>query len=198
MEHMLEKLYVLSEHDRGLFSKAINTFFSSTFIIKQLQRDKELYRFVLANYTLFEAYLDVAGWHLRKDESIGVISCEGPPSGKISLNLEETCSLLVFRLLYEEKQMEIQLSGENIVRQFEFHEKYKALTERTINKTRMREILRRFKSLKLINVRGEETEPDTIIVLHPSLVFALDGESIDETYNRIEKLTGAVQENEDE
>lgn len=190
MEYQLEKISVMTEHDRELFARALNTLFTSTFIIKRIDRDRELYRFVTANFELFETYLSLASWQIRKDEHLGVISCAGPGSGRNQLNLDETLSLLVMRLLYEEKQQEINLSGENIIRQYEFHEKFKVLTERMLNKTRMRDILHRFKLLKLIDVRGDETDPETVILLYPSISFVLDSETIDEMHDRIKELTG--------
>jgi hypothetical protein len=188
MVYNLEGLYRLGEQDRTLFAKSLQTLLSSTFIMRQLDKENELYRFVISNFTLFEEYLSFAGWHVRKDEGKGIVACSGPASATISLNLEETLSLLVFRLLYEEKQHEIALHSEILVKQFEFHEKYKVLTGRMLNKTRMREILHRFKILKLILATGEETEPETLIILYPSLAFILDSDAIDEVYQKIQQL----------
>jgi hypothetical protein len=187
----LEALYRLGEHEKTLFAKSLQTLLTSTFILRQLDKEKELYRFVLSNFTLFEEYLSFAGWHLRKDEGKGILSCSGPASANISLNLEETLSLLVFRLLYEEKQHEINLHRDTLVKQYEFHEKYKVLTGRMLNKTRMREILHRLKLLKLLLATGDETDPETLIILYPSLAFILDSDTIDEVHQRIQQLTNA-------
>jgi len=189
MEHSLETLYRFGDHERTLFAKSLQTLLTSTFIMKQLDNERDMYRFVLSNFQLVEEYLSFTGWHLRKDESKGIISCSGPASATVTLNLEETLSLLVFRLLYEEKQHEVTLHHDILVKQFEFHEKYKVLTERMLIKTRMRDILHRLKMLKLILAKGDETDPETLIILYPSLAFVLDSETIDEIHQRISLIT---------
>ncbi len=196
-EHSLDALYIMTEQEKDLFQRALQTLVTSTFIIKQLDKDREIYRFVLSNYGLCESYLACIGWNLRKDEHLGIIACEGSPSRAVSLNLEETLSLLVFRLLYENKRLEVSLAQEHAVHQYEFHEKYTILTKRVLNKTRMREILHRFKMLKLIQVIGDEVDPDTLILLYPSIAFIVDSETINDVHARIEELTGNKTNEED-
>jgi hypothetical protein len=190
MEHRLEALHLMTDQQQSTFARAIQVLLSSTFIIRQIDKDKELYRFVMSNYRIVEAYLSYAELHLRKDEHLGIIACGGPSAVSTSLNLEETLSLLIFRLLYEEKQHVISLQQEHTVRQCEFHEKYKILTDRMLGKTRMREVLHTLKALKLILVRGDELDPETLIVLYPSLAFVVDSQVIDDVYDRIARLSG--------
>ncbi len=190
MNNPLDPLFAMADQDRDLFSRSVQVLLSTTFIIKQLEKDRELYRFILANFSLIEEYLSVIGWSVRKDESMGIIACSGPSAATQSLNLEETLSLLVLRLLFEEKQHEVTLHSELLVRQYEFHEKYKVLTDRLLNKTKMREILHRLKMLKLINPQGDETDPESLIILYPSITFVLDSTTIDGVHQRIEELTG--------
>jgi hypothetical protein len=175
--------------DKDLFSRALNALFSSGFILNQLEKDKPLYRFLLSRYPVFETYLGFADWSLRKDESLGVIALTGPAIAKHTLNLDETIGLLVLRVLYEDKRIEISLAREISVRQYEFQNKFKVLSDRVLNKTRLVGMLRRFRTLKLISIRGEETDPEAILVLYPSIAFTLDGESIDDIMTRIGKLT---------
>jgi hypothetical protein len=66
-----------------------------------------------------------------------------------------------------------------------------------LNKTKMRDILHRLKVLKLIDPRGEETDPETLIVLYPSLAFVLDSTTIDTVHARIKELTGSDAANEE-
>jgi len=191
---MSEDLTILmhfSDRERELFSRSINILLSCGFILNHLEKDKPLYRFLLSHYAVFETYLDFAGWTLRKDEALGVIALRGPGLARYNLNLEETLGLLVFRVLYEEKQMEITLAREKTVKQAEFQEKYKILSERILNKTRLIGMLRRFRTLKLIAIAGDEADPDGLLILYPSIAFALDGESIDDIHDRLEKLKNA-------
>lgn len=195
MKVSIQDLEKFNERERELFARALNTLLGGTFILREVEKEQALYRFVISHFEHFEAYLVYMNWHLRKDESLGVITCEGPPGGRINFNLEETLGLLVLRVLYEEKRMEVSLARETVVHQYEILEKYKVLAERELNKTRYLRILRRFKSLKLIQIKGDEKEPDTLIVLYPSIVFSLDMETLERAHERIEELGGKEAEN---
>ena len=178
----------LDDKERDLFKRSVNAFFTGSFIIRGLESDSKLYRFVISNYKLFESYFDCAGWSLNKDENLGVISWQGAPAARLNLNLEETLSLLVFRLLYEEKRNDISLHEYPSIHLLDFQEMYKIVTDRLLKKTRLGEIVRRFQTLKLIKNIGEDVNPESVIILYPTLAFALDGQSIDDMYSRIDNL----------
>jgi hypothetical protein len=188
MDEDLLSLESFNERERELFARSMNTLFSGGFILSRIEKDKPLYRFVLSHLQVFEAYLGFSGWSLSRDESLGVIALKGPALARFSLNLEETVGLLVLRVLYEEKRLEVTLARETAVRQSELQSRYKVLSGRLLNKTRFVNMLRRFRSRKLIALAGEETDPEALIILYPSIAFVLDGESIDDIYGRLEKL----------
>lgn len=185
----LDKLKNLNDTELDLFRISLNTLFINTFIQRSIEKETRLYKFIISNYELFEDYLSYAGWYLRKDENLGVITWYGPPNAKLSLNLDETFGLLVFRLIYEEKQMDLTLHGEKTIKQVDFQNKFKVLTDRILNKTRLLQILRRFQALKLIKIIGDDTDPESVIILYPSIPFALDGESIDSIMEKINTLS---------
>ncbi len=187
----LEKIARLTGNDRELFTRSLRTLFSSSFLIRGVDRDRDMYRFVTSNRDMVEAYFEYAGFRLRVDESLGVVSWEGAPSIRLGLNLDETLALLTLRLMYEKKRNEIQLHRHPVIQQYEFQEDFQVITGKTLKKTRIREVLRRMQALRLINLRGEETSPDTQIELYPSIPFALNSVTIDELYERINALTGA-------
>ncbi|MFW5862872.1 MAG: DUF4194 domain-containing protein [Spirochaetota bacterium] len=187
----LEKIARLTGNDRELFTRSLRTLFSSSFLIRGVDRDRDMYRFVTSNRDMVEAYFEYAGFRLRVDESLGVVSWEGAPSIRLGLNLDETLALLTLRLMYEKKRNEIQLHRHPVIQQYEFQEDFQVITGKTLKKTRIREVLRRMQALRLINLRGEETSPDTQIELYSSIPFALNSVTIDELYERINALTGA-------
>ena len=187
----LEKIARLTGNDRELFTRSLRTLFSSSFLLRGVDRDRDMYRFVTSNRDMVEAYFEYAGFKLRIDESLGVVSWEGAPSIRLGLNLDETLALLTLRLMYEKKRNEIQLHRHPVVQQYEFQEDFHVITGRSLKKTRIREVLRRMQALRLINLRGEETSPDTQIELYPSIPFALNSVTIDDIYERIQALTGA-------
>ena len=176
----------LTEGEREQFRMSVTALLTESFLVRSFDRHEKMYRFTVRNFPLIEDYFSLAGWGVRKDETAGVVALEGPPSARINLNLEETLSLLVFRLLYEEKSREVTLHGERTVLQQDFVERYRAMTERTLTKTSLLSILRRFQSLRLIRTLGEEADPETQILLYASIPFALDAVSVDEMHDRIE------------
>ena len=116
------------------------------------------------NFDLFEAYLELAGWGLKKDENLGIVSWEGPPKARLNLNKEESIVLLILRILFEEKGGNITLHGERTILQQEFQDKYRILTETSLKKTQLINLLKRFQGLRLIKSIGDEGNPETVIL----------------------------------
>jgi hypothetical protein len=183
---MNEILGGMTESDRDQFRKTATLLLTESFLIRAFEKHEKSYRFCLKNFKILEEYFSLAGWALKKDENTGVIAIEGPPAARVNLNLEETLSLLIFRLLYEEKSREMTLHGERTVLQQDFVERYRAMTDRNFTKTSLISVLRRLQALRLVRALGDEGDPETQIILFPSLPVALDGVSIDEMHERIE------------
>lgn len=186
----------MTEGDREKFRKSVTVLLTESFLIRSFEKHEKLYRFSVQNFKLVEDYFSLAGWGLKKDETAGVVALDGPPAARVNLNLEKTLALLIFRLLYEEKSREMTLHGERTVLQQDFVERYRAMTERVLTKTSLLSILRRFQSLRLVRTLGDEGDPETQIILYPSIPFALDGVSIDEMYERIEQFKKNSDEDE--
>ncbi len=188
---MMEKItdiLKLNDAERELFQKAVNTLFTGSFIVRGIENENRLYRFTIENFSIFESYFDCAGWSLRKDENLGIISWQGAPGARLNLNLDETLALLVFRLLYEARRNDINLHEYPSIHLQDFIEMYKIVTERLMKKTRLREIVRRFQALKLIKNTTEDAKSESLVILYPTIAFALDGQSIDDIHRRIESL----------
>jgi len=188
MRNRISEIDELSDRDFELFQNSLHALFAGSFIIKGIDEHKKYYQFIINNMKLVEAYLHCSGLSLKYDESIGVISRSGTPSDRINLGIEETISLLVLRLIYEEKRHDISLGQFPVISIRDFLEKFAVLSKRILKKTRFRDILRRFQSLKLISIKGDEFDPETTVLLYPSIPFALDGQIIDEICIRISML----------
>ncbi len=180
------RLSRLSSDERELLREALAVLFSGSFLVRAVDQHTKLYRFLLANFDAVEQYLAVAGWGLRKDETLGVISFTGPPSARLQLGIDDSSLLLVLRLLYEERAATVTLHGERTALQHEVLERLRALSGRPVTKTRFVTSLQRFQTLKLIRVMGDEVDPETVIVLYPSIAFAVESTTIDEIIERIE------------
>ncbi len=191
MADALSALSRLPESEREQFRIAMNLLFTEGFLVRSIEQHERAYRFVLANLDICEAYLEYAGWGLRRDESLGVIAFTGPASARLRLRKNESMVALVARLLYEEKAGEIALHGERTVRRHEIQDRVRALAKTTIRKTPFLAILRRLQSLRLIRLAGDDSDPDAPVILYPSLAFALDAESIEALEARVAELGGA-------
>lgn len=189
-------LIELAGDDREQFRIAANLLLSEGFLVRSIDRHQRSYRFAASHLRLFEAYLQWSGRDLRHDASLGVMACIGPPSARLRLRKEESIIALILRLLYEEKAGEIELHGERTVRRSEIQDRYQSLARSTLKKTPFLTILRRFQALRLIKLAGDEADPDSPVVLYPSLAFALDGGTIDEIENRLAELSGVDDEEE--
>ena len=174
-----------SDQDRDLFRKSLHRLLSESFIIRAVKDDAACYSFIVRNRSAVEAYLECAGWILRVDEPLGVISWKGPGSARINLTKDETIILVIARLIYEEKKSEITLLDTPAAPVSEFLEKHQSLTGAQVKKTRFYEVLRRLQALKLIRAEKTSMSPDTMISLFPSIAFALDSVAVQDLYSKI-------------
>jgi hypothetical protein len=174
----LARLAELEPGELELFTGSVRELLARTFLLRGV--DERRYDFAVRNFSLLEAYFQAMGAQLRKDEGLGVIAWRGGGETRARMGREETCALLTLRLLFEERRNAVSLADFPTAAIFDFVERYKALTEGDLKKTRLVELLRRFASFKLIRPPREETDPDGQIVLYPSLALVLDQDGIDE------------------
>lgn len=194
----MDEIDTLTDPERERLRIALGTLLAESFLVRSIEHHAASYRFVVSNFDLVEKYLSVAGWGLRRDELLGVVAFQGPPSARLRLPKDETLLLLVLRLLFEEKAGEIALHGERTVRQHDILEKFRVLTEGSWKKTRYLAMLRRFQVLRLIRVVGIESDPEATIILYPSIPFALDGMAVEEAAARIKETASAAPEEDSE
>ena len=187
----LGELSKLEEDDFDLFRRSVRELLARTFLLRGV--DERLYDFAVRNFGLLEPYFSCMGAEIRKDESLGVMAWRGGAETRTRLGREETCALLALRLLYEERRNQVSLTAYPAVTVFDFVQRYRALTEGDLKKTRLIEILRRFAAAKLVAAPREEADPDGQLVLYPSLALALDQDGVEEilTFIKSETAGGA-------
>jgi hypothetical protein len=177
----ISQITELTDAEYDLFKASLKSLLSKTFIIRGRENEEALYDFTIRNMPLYDAWFSCMDAKIIKDESLGVIAFRGGHNTRLHLGREETCALLVFRLLYEEKRTELSLTSFPSVTVLDFVEKYNAMTGDSLKKTRLGEILRRLQSHKLVEVLSSGlTDADGLIVLYPSLAISVDRDSIDE------------------
>jgi len=171
----------LSSDEFERFKYAINTLTSKTFIIRGLDRERELYEFVMRKMALFEAWFSCMNAVLVRDESLGVIAYRGSGSTRLYFSKDEICAVLVLRLLYEEKRVEVSLTKFPVISVRDFQDKYNAMAGEDIKKTALVKVLTRLSSCKLILIESHEVaDPEGIIQLLPSIPLSMDRAALEE------------------
>jgi hypothetical protein len=184
----ISRITELADDDFELFRASLRMLLSKSFIIRGREHEDELYDFAIRNMPVYDAWFSCMDAGIIKDESLGVIAFRGGSGTRLRLNREETCALLVFRLLYEEKRTEISLTSFPSVTVLDFTGRYNAMTNGSLKKTRLEEILRRLQAHKLIEVLSSDlSDAEALIVLYPSLAISVNRDSIDEL---LSTLTG--------
>ena len=177
----LSKIQNLSADEFERFKSAIRTLTSKTFIIRGIEKERELYNFVIRNIALFDAWFSCMDATLARDESSGVIAFRGSGNTRLFFSREEICAALVLRLLYEDKKHEVSLAAFPVVTIADFQQKYNALTGEEIKKTALANVLRRLSSCKLIALETQDyADPDGLIQLYPSIPLSIGRDALDE------------------
>ncbi|MDR3333819.1 MAG: DUF4194 domain-containing protein [Treponema sp.] len=176
----ISRIAELTEDEFDIFQVSLRTLLAKTFIIRGIQKEEELYDFTIRNMPIYDAWFSCMDAGLVKDEALGVIAFKGGGDIRLRLGREETCALLVLRLLYEEKRAELSLATFPTVTILDFVHRYNAMVDDALKKTKLKELLRRLQTYKLIEAPSEHADMEGIILLYPSLAISVDRDSINE------------------
>jgi len=177
----LTKIQKLSADEFERFKLAVRTLTSKTFIIRGIEKERELYNFTIRNIDLFDAWFSCMDASLARDENMGVIAFRGSKNSRFHFSREEICAVLVFRLIYEDKKLEPVITTFPIITINDFLQKYNALTGDEMKKTALINVLRRLSSCKLISINNQDyADPDGLIKLYPSIPLSIGREALDE------------------
>jgi hypothetical protein len=170
----------LSSDEFERFQSAVHILTSKTFIIRGIDKERELYDFTIRNIALFEAWFSCMDASLVRDESLGVIAFRGSGNTRLYFSKDEICAVLVLRLLYEDKKLEVTLTKFPVVTVRDFQDKFNAMTGDEIKKTALINVLRRLSSCKLISVESQDyADPEAVIQLYPSIPLSIDRNALD-------------------
>jgi hypothetical protein len=183
----LAALADLTDGERDVFSRATQALLARSFIVRGSEKDDSLWDFAIRNIRLLELWFSFAGITIKRDEILGVIAIRPLPIMRTRLSKEETVALLVLRLLFEEKRKELSLARFPSVSVFDFVQRFNAVTNQELKKTRLIEVLRLFSRWRLISIEGEFANPDSTMVLYPSISMSLDQEGVEEILGALEK-----------
>lgn len=188
---ILEQFETLSASQRQLFSDTINKLLGSAFLARDKRDNKEMYYFVLSFKNYFDEYLNVIHYELVIDREHGAIQLVNKDNQNLlKLKKDESLILLILRVLYHQHLVETSINDNVIITVDEIHTKYDALElKKKINKTDLVSILRMYRKYNLIEPLGDITQANTRIVLYPTLLLAINTQSINEVIAAINQVT---------
>jgi hypothetical protein len=188
----------LSSNDFERFKTALQVLTSKTFILRGIDKERELYDFTIRNIALFEAWFSCMDAEIVRDESLGVIAYRGSGSTRLFFSKDEICAVLVLRLIYEEKRLEVTLTTFPAISVRDFQDKYNAMTGEEVKKTALIKILARLSSCKLVSVESHDyADPEAIIQLYPSIPMSIDRAALDTALAVLENAGSAGEETDD-
>ncbi|MDR1587898.1 MAG: DUF4194 domain-containing protein [Treponema sp.] len=177
----LTRIQDLSAEEFERFKLAVHILTSKTFIIRGIDREREIYDFTIRNIRLFEAWFSCMDASLVRDESLGLVAFRGSGKTRLHFTREEICAVLALRLLYEDKKLEVSLAAFPAVTVTDFQQKYNAITGGEIRKTALGNVLRRLSSCKLVGIDTQDlSDPEGIIRLYPSIPLSIDRAALDD------------------
>lgn len=188
---MIDKLYdELNVMEKEVFKKIINQLLGKTFIVNHIYDENKKtsimnpdYRFIERNLELFKNYLELGGWSLERNDNYEVIYITSNYGyNKARLDKFTTIILYLLRLMFDQKRENINLTDQIVVSVSDIISTLNeigAYEKRKPSAIELRTALRTISSFNIIQkVEGQYENPDTKIIILPSILFAVTAESI--------------------
>ena len=182
----MEIANVFGRVSKEKFRSVANKLLGECFLLKKHKDTASDYNYILNNKEAFVEYFEILGYDLIIDEQNGVIGLNNPAgTGRIHLKKIESVLLLILRLLYIEKRKQLSQIDNVIIIADEIYDKYNMLKMNAkLDKTTMRNTLGMFQRYHLISkLDADMSNPDTRIIVYPSILFAVTVNSLDDMYN---------------
>ncbi len=108
--------------DQSKFAEVCNRLLLKGFVVRDIFDNKEKimrvnpdYRFMERYFDIFEGYLKFSGWHVEKDNILGVIALSNEYSdNRLRIDRETSLVLFALRLIYENEKSESNEAGVSI------------------------------------------------------------------------------------
>lgn len=194
-----EKYEAFNNTEKENFKRLINMLLGKTFLVNRMYDTKQSifksnsdYRFVDRNLEMFEEYLSYAGFKLKKDSNYEVIYLENEFAyNKARLDKATTIFLYAIRLKYDEDRETIKLNSDTIITVADIIKTLKDLGvyDKKPSDAEIRASLSKLIQFNLIQkIEGPLENPETKLVILPSILFAITNEKIISLSNMLTKL----------
>lgn len=190
----------LNSGEKEEYSRILNLLMSKTFVLRDKFDDRERktrisaeYRFLERNFELFREYFKIGGWELVKDSNYGVISLFNTyGTNRARLDKITTLFLYTLRLIYEEEREKLTLKRDILTNVGDVIKKMINLGL-VSKKPSDKDIMASFSLFKNFNiidkVEGRFEDPETQIIVYPSILFIVTNDKISSIYEMTKEDT---------
>lgn len=195
---ILENFEDLNVGQKKLFAKTCLRLLSNSFLAKDKEDNKEMYYFIISYKQYFDEYFDVMDFELVLDREMGAVQLlHRENNNLLKLKKDESIVLLILRILFHEHLVKTSINDNVVIKVDEIHDYYDSLElKKKINKTDLVKILRLFKRYNIIETLGDITKTSTPIIIYPTILLAINTQTINDVYNIINQLENGSDKNE--
>lgn len=188
-----------NSNEKETFKRIVNMFFGRTFLVNRIYDCKEErfkfnsdYRFVDGNYDIFKNFFELAGFSLQKDNNYEVIWLENEYDyNKKRLGKSTTLYLFALRLLYDEEREKVKTTQDVVI---EMSDIIKTLIDvgaisKKPSNADLKEGLSELIKFNIIQKKdGNLEDPNTKIIVLPSILFALTNDKLNKLSDSIKQI----------
>jgi hypothetical protein len=185
-----ERYNSLNQRDKDEFARITNKLLSIGFLTRKKEENKKDYYFVENHKDIFVNYFKISGWELEFDDTYGVIHLVNTyDQNRYQFKLYESIILLILRVLFYEKMMELSLADNVMVTIDELQQRFAALKlrDKPVDKSTLKAALMLFKKSNMIDpIDGDLTLGDSRIIIYPTILLAIKVEDIRRVYEKLD------------
>lgn len=199
-----ERYNSLNQRDKDEFARITNKLLSIGFLTRKKEENKKDYYFVENHKDIFVNYFKISGWEMEFDDTYGVIHLVNTyDQNRYQFKLYESIILLILRVLFYEKMMELSLADNVMVTIDELQQRFAALKlrDKPLDKSTLKAALMLFKKSNIIDpIDGDLTLGDSRIIIYPTILLAIKVEDIRRVYEKLDtyKKGGVADEENDQ
>jgi hypothetical protein len=185
-----ERYNNLNQRDKDEFARITNKLLSIGFLTRKKEENKKDYYFVENHKDIFVNYFKVSGWEMEFDDTYGVIHLVNTyDQNRYQFKLYESIILLILRVLFYEKMMELSLADNVMVTIDELQQRFAALKlrDKPLDKSTLKAALMLFKKSNIIDpIDGDLSLGDSRIIIYPTILLAIKVEDIRRVYEKLD------------
>ena len=180
----------LSNRDKENFKRVCNKLLSYCLLCKAQEENKNDYYFIENNKEAINEYFAPLGYEVEVNKNIKVAQLVNTFGyNKYNFKLVESITLLILRILYQEKMQELSLSQQVVVEVEELQNRFVALNfkDRIMDKTLLKKALRTLKKYNIIDTLDKNMLlGNSRIIIYPTNQTVVRGENVDKVYEKLE------------